>query len=177
MCSPRRPSVVRSTDPWSFYPGIISIINSLGRRIIMTERIEITNITIPWRILPAVTMSRGLLNTLRKCYLVKKYSNLNPLGPDIYWQLFGFMANWFQAILQPWGSAQCSNCPANSLSNTAWAGVHSEHILEILCNENLLGQIPKSTVTQWTNKMCGEGTTLVTNSAWWLWPPDLCSHQ
>ena len=46
--------------------------------------------------------------------------------------------------------AELSSVPIVRLTaqaSTARAGTHLEPILEILCNENLLGQIPKSTDT------------------------------
>ena len=154
MCSPRRPSVVISTDPLSFYPGIISIINSLGRRIIMTEGIEITNITIPWRILcndvkrtDCSTHSEGYKAVkMLPCEEIFQLEPLDLTFIDNCLDLWQIDFSQFYSL-----EAERSSVPIVRLtakpSSTARAGAHLEPILEILCNENLLGQIPKSTDT------------------------------
>ena len=96
-------------------------------------------------------MSKGLLNSHRridtkKMLPCKEIFQLEPLD-------LTFIDNcsdlWQIDFRQFYSREAQLGVPIVQLtdSNTARAGAHLEPILEILCNENLLGQIPKSTVT------------------------------
>ena len=119
----------------------------------MTEGIEITNITIPWRILcndvktDCSTHSEGYKAVkMLPCEEIFQLEPLDLTFIDNCLDLWQIDFSQFYSL-----EAELSSVPIVRLtakpSSTARAGAHLEPILEILCNENLLGQIPKSTDT------------------------------
>ena len=96
-------------------------------------------------------MSKGLLNSHRRIDTKKMLpcEEIFQLGPLDLTFIDNCSDLWQIDFRQFYSLEAQLGVPIVQLtnSNTARAGAHLEPILEILCNENLLGQIPKSTVT------------------------------